>query len=105
MKLKLKVKSNVTKIYNINNVIMSYNKINSNIDINKIEKKLLSLNITDKNLRRHHVKKIKKNLKMKKVLEESGRCPKCGSALIRKKGRYGYFIGCSNYPKCKFIKK
>jgi DNA topoisomerase-1 len=30
-------------------------------------------------------------------------CPKCGSPLHQRQGRYGKFIGCSNYPKCKFI--
>lgn len=31
-------------------------------------------------------------------------CPRCGSALVKRKGRYGEFMGCSNYPKCKFTK-
>ena len=30
-------------------------------------------------------------------------CPDCGGALHIKKGRYGKFIGCANYPKCKHI--
>lgn len=30
-------------------------------------------------------------------------CPKCESALQIKKGKYGSFIGCTNYPKCNFI--
>lgn len=29
-------------------------------------------------------------------------CPKCGRSLELKKGRYGSFIGCSDYPKCRF---
>jgi DNA topoisomerase-1 len=29
-------------------------------------------------------------------------CPKCGSALVVKDGRFGKFIACSNYPKCKY---
>lgn len=36
-------------------------------------------------------------------------CPDCGNKrggkLIEREGRYGKFISCSNYPKCKFIKK
>lgn len=32
-------------------------------------------------------------------------CPECGSALIKRSGRYGEFIACSGYPKCKYIKK
>ena len=30
-------------------------------------------------------------------------CPKCESSLVIKSGPYGKFIGCSNYPKCRFI--
>lgn len=33
---------------------------------------------------------------------EGRTCPQCGSALHIKPGRYSKFIGCSNYPKCKF---
>ena len=29
-------------------------------------------------------------------------CPNCGSKLIKKDGRRGPFLGCSNFPKCKF---
>lgn len=33
-------------------------------------------------------------------------CPKCqGGKLVLKFGKYGKFYGCTNYPKCKFIKK
>lgn len=32
-------------------------------------------------------------------------CPKCGDNLIIKKGKYGAFIGCSNYPYCKYTRK
>ena len=37
--------------------------------------------------------------------EEVGRtCPECGKPLIKRKSRYGnYFIGCSGYPKCKYL--
>ena len=34
---------------------------------------------------------------------EGRTCPKCDSALVFKTGRYGKFIGCSGYPKCKHI--
>ena len=32
-------------------------------------------------------------------------CPECGAPLIYKDGKNGKFIGCSNFPKCKYIKK
>lgn len=31
-------------------------------------------------------------------------CPKCGSNMVFRKGKYGKFEGCSNYPECKYIK-
>ncbi len=34
---------------------------------------------------------------------EGRSCPKCGADLIIRKGRYGKFIGCSAYPKCRYI--
>ena len=34
---------------------------------------------------------------------EDRKCPKCGSDLHIKQGRYGKFIGCSSYPKCKHM--
>jgi DNA topoisomerase-1 len=38
--------------------------------------------------------------------EQTGEmCPVCGSPLVVKKSRYGSFIACSNYPKCKYIKR
>ena len=32
-------------------------------------------------------------------------CPKCGGDLIRKKGKYGYFLGCRNYPTCGYMER
>ena len=38
--------------------------------------------------------------------KEVGRnCPKCGSPLVLRKGKYGEFVGCSNYPNCNYIEK
>ena len=31
-------------------------------------------------------------------------CPKCGSNLVIKHGRFGEFTACSNYPKCRYVK-
>ncbi len=41
---------------------------------------------------------------MEKVApEKTGEiCPECGGELVYRKGKYGKFISCSNYPKCKY---
>ena len=31
-------------------------------------------------------------------------CPRCGGELMRRKGRYGEFMGCSNYPRCRYTR-
>lgn len=42
----------------------------------------------------------------KKEPEKTGeKCPECGSDLVIRKGRYGQFTACSNYPTCKYIKQ
>ena len=42
----------------------------------------------------------------KKAPEKTGEtCPECGADLVIRKGRYGTFTACSNYPECKYIKK
>lgn len=32
-------------------------------------------------------------------------CPWCGSGLVRRNGKYGPFMGCSSYPRCRFTRK
>ena len=45
--------------------------------------------------------------KMEKIApKEVGRnCPKCGAPLVMRHGKFGDFVGCSNYPKCNYIEK
>ena len=37
------------------------------------------------------------------ILDE--KCPKCGSNLVVKQGRFGEFTACSSYPTCKYVKQ
>lgn len=43
--------------------------------------------------------------KMNKIEDEftGNICPECDSALVMRKGRYGPFEACSNFPKCRYI--
>ncbi|MDR0675530.1 MAG: type I DNA topoisomerase [Elusimicrobiota bacterium] len=58
-----------------------------------IEKETVSRN-TDNNLEKD----------MDNEYSNLGKCPRCGSDLVIKKSRYGKFIACSGYPKCKYSK-
>ena len=33
------------------------------------------------------------------------KCPECEGDLVTRRGRFGDFVGCANYPTCKYIKK
>ncbi|HEX4566360.1 MAG TPA: type I DNA topoisomerase, partial [Vicinamibacterales bacterium] len=37
------------------------------------------------------------------ILDE--KCPKCGSNLVVKQGRFGEFTACTSYPSCKYVKQ
>lgn len=46
------------------------------------------------------------DVKETKPLLLKEKCPECDCFLVERKGKWGKsFIGCSNYPNCKFIKK
>lgn len=48
----------------------------------------------------------KANIASLKVATPMGRnCPQCGSELLLRSGRYGQFIACSGFPKCKYTEQ
>ena len=51
------------------------------------------------------VKKAFGEMEKKPALETGEVCPECGSPLVIRKGKFGEFTACSNYPTCKYIKK
>lgn len=65
-------------------------------EIDSIYNKLL--NATSEISDKQHIQNIKQT--QSKLRE--GVCPRCGGQLVERDGRYGKFLGCSNYPKCTF---
>ncbi len=51
------------------------------------------------------VKKAFSDMEKKEDEPTGEMCPECGSPLVKRTGRYGEFVACSNYPECKYIKK
>ena len=45
-----------------------------------------------------------KGMEKTKAKETGDVCPNCGSPMVLRKGRFGEFEACSNYPTCKYIK-
>jgi len=101
-KLKTKLPDNVIT-HGLSNYIKSFNhNIFSNFELKIFEEKILKLkdlNISTK----EHVQNLKKRH------SHNSTCPKCGSELKQREAKQGkfkgnYFLGCSNFPKCRYTK-
>lgn len=104
--LKSKIKGNIIYLDELEDFIFKYNKpILSEGYVEKIKYNLLKNIINNKEIEELHIKNIRRNLIEKNRRINKGICPKCGGRLVERKSNYGKFIGCSNYPKCKFILK
>ena len=55
----------------------------------------------DEKIKKEHIENIKNNIEKKDI----SKCPKCGGLLVEREGKYGKFVGCSNYPRCKYTQK
>ena len=58
-----------------------------------------------KDARKEHKQNViayKENLEQ---MKKQKLCPYCKAPLVLRKGKYGEFYGCSNYPKCKYTLK
>lgn len=61
-------------------------------------------------LKKHNDRSIKnsthlKNIRKTQKMISKNVCPRCGAKLVLRHGEKGDFYGCSNYPKCKFVKE
>lgn len=74
-------------------------------EMNSIVQMIKANNITDSEKRNQHVINIRNKVTDIESKEMQRICPKCGSALVERHGKYGDFIGCSAYPKCRYIGK
>ena len=70
--------------------------------INNITDKLDQLNIRGRKENRKHIKQVRRQASESRKHEKSKICPKCGVKLVKKKGRFGRFYGCSNFPECRY---
>ena len=63
----------------------------------KVEEKIRVIENEEPTFAENAIKESNENNKYK--------CPYCGELLVERKGPYGKFIGCSNYPECKYTRK
>ncbi|MBM7618521.1 hypothetical protein JOC95_000363 [Bacillus tianshenii] len=92
------------------------------VELQRINQALEQLTIKDRKQKRlvhkKHVEAIKNKQRANEVAATAEKvppptispasitsCPKCGGQLTRKKGKYGSFFGCSQYPTCRHTEK
>lgn len=103
--LRINTTHNVIYISQIKSLIKEYIDIKfSESDVQKICEKVFLLNVLSSKARKRHITEVKSTIANKQSLLQQGICPRCGHNLVLRRGKYGKFFGCSNYPKCKFTK-
>ena len=101
------------KITTPNHIVVNWSSLRSAIkqydtpcipddDIKKIINKINSANIIDEHAREAHASSVHLTQQRNQQLIANRICPQCHSTLVERNGRFGRFLGCSNYPKCKF---
>lgn len=58
-----------------------------------------------KEARQEHKEQVKAYKNNEGELKKQKICPYCKTELVLRKGKYGEFYGCSNYPKCRYTLK
>ena len=71
-------------------------------EINELVSKINELNVRSTSVRKEHIKNIKSEIKENNEKIHKRICPKCGGVLVERNGKRGAFLGCKNYPKCKY---
>ena len=102
---KLDVETTVPVVYvsELKSLILNYTqKIIPERNVSEIFNRLSSLCLNGEEMENRHVQSIRERLAEKEIALQQGRCPRCGGRIKLRKGRYGAFYGCSNYPKCRF---
>ncbi|MBS6183950.1 MAG: NERD domain-containing protein [Clostridium celatum] len=90
---------------NIVNYIRSYReKVISENYMMRLYYDLLMSNIDSKDTRKEHVENIRMNLRNMENSIRNNVCPRCGKELVRRNGKHGQFIGCSGFPRCRFVR-
>ncbi|WP_245203685.1 topoisomerase DNA-binding C4 zinc finger domain-containing protein [Ammoniphilus resinae] len=101
--MKIEVQSLVTDFTKLVSVIQSHRDIQlTNQQMRMSFEQIQNNNILDPEARKLHIHQIKKGIAERNQSVLNGICPKCSSLLVDRKGKYGNFKGCSNFPTCRF---
>ncbi len=104
--IKVKTKKPVVYIPQLKQAILSYHEaIIEESELRKITDIIVGSNVDSKENRKEHISNIRNKVRENEMNIYNNICPQCGGTLIKRKGKYGYFTGCSNFPKCRYTLK
>lgn len=84
-------------------VIESYQNVYlSDADVQSVLHSLQVSNVSETIDNKMHVSYLNAAEKRRTNKVNAGICPKCGEMLVERRGKYGAFWGCSNYPRCRY---
>ena len=64
--------------------------------------KLLPCTQVSEEVKQEHISTIKSSIANTEQPKQVNVCPRCGSALIERNGKFGKFLGCSSYSRCRY---
>lgn len=103
--LKVQTKEHVVSFGQLVSVIRSYQIPRLSADmVGYYEEWIRSANNTGVWNQIQHICKVNSTIAQKERKISSGLCPRCGGKLVQRNGKRGSFLGCSNYPKCRYTK-
>lgn len=101
--IKVHTSEHVVYFRDIVPTILSYSKKRFSIsEVYRITNQLLSLQSNTKKMKKEHIQYTKNRQNFSKSALQQRICPYCGSELKTQKGKYGTFLSCNRYPKCKY---
>lgn len=101
--IQVQTSKNVINFSQLRRYILKYQ--NPIITVDKLviwEARLQSYTGYSREDKKTHVSVVKAKANFNKANIKMGICPKCAGKLVERKGKYGKFLGCSNYPRCHF---
>lgn len=104
--VKVKTEKHLVYTVNLRKTIRSYQQRKLNDEqIEAFVQTIQNANVDSKETRKEHVESISRELCERNHMIERKICPKCQNTLVERNGKYGKFLGCSQYPKCRFTAK
>ena len=103
--IKVNTTTDVVNSYQLIRTIKKYKSLNlTEYEKESVFKKINTLNLVKTYDKKQHVKSIKQRIQKREDSIKKNKCPQCGDNLTLRKGKYGNFLGCNSYPKCKFTR-